>query len=427
MAFLFAGYHFDRETGLTFGTRTIQLPPKERDLLYFLLCANGKVVSKDDVVRVVWRGGFASDESISRAVYRLRLAMQTAGGPPVVSTIYSGGFRITATVQKSPAAQGSSVNALLQSQRASLTLPLLITAREFAARHTPHDSAMALQAAIQATELDPEYGSAWVALAELHVQQAWRYFSPALDAANRARKAADQALSRDARCGPAMAVQGWVRALIGAESDLGLSDLEAAVEMDSDYAPSWLLQAAALQSVGKHFAAIEAAQAALRCNAHCARALAALPLCLLYAGQADAALENAQAALARTPHLASLQSAMSLICSSQDRHPQALNHAQRALELSPFCILAQAQLAYALARSGQTDGAKKLLATLTAPGVLEPSASLAPVYLALGDTDTAMRKLQHAKAQRQPQLWAMRFDPRLRPLRTARAFAALWN
>jgi len=110
-----------------------------------------------------------------------------------------------------------------------------------------------------------------------------------------------------------------------------------------------------------------------------------------------------------------------------DGHPQALNHAQRALELSPFCILAQAQLAYALARSGQTDGAKKLLATLTAPGVLEPSASLAPVYLALGDTDTAMRKLQHAKAQRQPQLWAMRFDPRLRPLRTARAFAALWN
>jgi tetratricopeptide (TPR) repeat protein len=353
--------------------------------------------------------------------------MQTAGGPPVVSTIYSGGFRITAAVQKSAASQGSSVAALLQSRRPSVTLPLLITARQFAARHTPHDSVMALQAATEATMIDPEYGAAWVALAELHVQQALRYFAPAMDSARLARKAADQALSRDPQCGPAMAVRGWVRALIGREVALGLSDLEAAVDMDCDYAPSWLLQAALLQSVGKHLAAVEAAQMAQQCNAHCVSALAAVPWCLLQAGQLQAAQDNAQAALARTPHLAELQFVMSLIYSSQECHFEALNHAQRARELSPYCVATQAQLAYALVRSGQAGEAKALLSRMTAPGALNPSACLAPVYLALGDADAAVCGLQLAKAEFQPQLWAMRFDQRLRSLRNTRAFGALWN
>lgn len=427
MAFLFAGYNFDSEAGLSFGGRPIQLPPKERDLLQFLLQSNGKIVSKDDVVREVWRGGHASDESISRAVYRLRLAMQAAGGPPVVSTVYNGGFRISAPVQRTAGAPGSSTQALLQSNAASRVVPLVISGREYAARQTPQDVELALQAANAAIQMDPDYVPAWVSIAELHVLEATRYLRPAVDAGALALQAADKALALNARCGPAMAVRGWVRAVIDGELDAGLQDLDTALEMDADYALTSVLRAGVLQALGRHALAIESARRAQQLNAFSYTSQAVLPLNLMYAGQAQQALESAQKLARSFPGLDSVHEVLSIVCSVMDRHEEALQHAQRANVLAPHSTAIQTQLAYVLARLQRKDEASAVMENIKASPSPVPCAGLATVYSALGDSSMAVQRLKLAREKRDPHFFAMRDDPRLAGLRNARGFDALWQ
>ena len=225
MAYIFAGYSFDSETGLKFGAKEIILPPKERALLHFLLRSAGKTVSKDDVVRDVWRGGVASDESISRAVYRLRLAMQAAGGPPVVTTVYNGGFRISAVIHERLREPGSSVAELMLSRQAHRVLPMIISGREFAARLSPQDISNALRAANAAALADPGYVPAWVAIAEFHVLQAIRSALAPRLAGQLALAAAHHALELNADCGPALAIRGWVLAMIEGHLRSGLEQL----------------------------------------------------------------------------------------------------------------------------------------------------------------------------------------------------------
>lgn len=425
MAFLFAGYNFDRESGLSFGGRAIQLPPKERDLLHFLLQSHGKIVSKDDVVREVWRGGHASDESISRAVYRLRLAMQAAGGPPVVSTVYNGGFRISAPVQFSAGAPGSSTMALLQTNAASRVVPLVISGREYAARQTSQDAMLALQAATAATQMDAAYVPAWIAIAELHVLEALRYLRPAKEAGTLAVKAAEKALALNAQCGPAMAVRGWVRGLIDRDLVAGLQDLDAALQMDAEYALTSVLRAGVLQALGRHADAVDAARRAQLINAYAYNGQAVLPLNLLYSGQAQPALETAQKLGRLFPALDSVQEAISIIFSAHDRHDDALAYAQRAAQLSPHSASLQTQLAYALARLNRQLEATGILESMSGPA--EPFACMAPVHVAMGDAQGAVKKLQQAKERRDPHFFAMRDDPRLATLRGTRAFEALWD
>ena len=84
MRFKFANYTFDSNTGLRYCGQAVHLPPKEKGLLELLLTERGQVVRKDVLIEKVWAGTDVSDESISRTVYRLRVAMQSSGGPEVV-------------------------------------------------------------------------------------------------------------------------------------------------------------------------------------------------------------------------------------------------------------------------------------------------------------------------------------------------------
>lgn len=428
--FTFAGYSFDPKLGLAFGERAIALPPKERDLLQFLLSAKGKIVSKDEVVQAVWRGGVASDESISRAVYRLRLAMQAAGGPPVVTTVYNGGYRIACPILHTPeihAVHSTAPSGSSASNRHSVVLPMMLSGREFAARQTPQDLRIALEAARAATALDPQYPPAWVTLAELHILQAMRGVAPALECGQQAKDAANKALDIEATCAPAIAMRGWVQALIERRLAPGLEDLEHALKYDPHCWRSFVLKAAVMQALGDHEAAISMARRAQGLNAFAITASAALPLYLLLAGRANEAQSCAQDLVQRFPNLDSVQDILSVVLSAQGQHEQALIHAHRAAELSPHTPLMQTQLAYALARTGRSEEARHVLAALRQGELPPPWASMAPVYLALEEPQTCLELLAQARAQGQPQFYALRDDPRLLALRGEPAFIQLWG
>ena len=425
MPFVFAGYTFDRNVGLKFEGKDIALPPKERDLLYFLLEAGGKVMSKDDVVREVWRGGIASDESISRAVYRLRLAMQAAGGPPVVATVYNGGFRISAAVLREPDPQAAS-SAEVPLRNVRQIRSMLHSGREFAARLTSADTAVALHAAHAVVELEPAYVPGWLAIAEFHLLRAIRALSPARQSARQALEAVQQALALRPQCAAGLGMRGWVRAIVFGDLQEGLDDLDQALKRDADYWATYWFRAWVLQALGHQHEAVVMVRHAQALNAFSWHAAAALPQYLLYAGQPAQALEAARALVERCPVVDAVQEVMSIALSAQGLLDDALRHARRAAELGLDSPLRNGQLAYVLARLNRTDEVQQAVLAMNCPGMPSPHAAMAVVQLALGQRELAMQSLLAAKLQGLPQFFGMRDDPRMGPMAVDQDFQSLW-
>jgi DNA-binding winged helix-turn-helix (wHTH) protein len=424
--FIFAGYIFDPKSGLAFGEHSIALPPKERELLHFLLQAEGKVVSKDEVVRGVWHGGVASDESISRAIYRIRLAMQAAGGPPVVTTVYNGGYRISAAIQKKLEISNTA-NASQTSNRTSVVKPMVMCAHAFAARQSPEDLLIALQATRAATALDPQYPWAWVTLAELYIAQAHRSFTQPKEAGQYAHDAIQKALDLNPRCAPALALRGWIHAILEGQLSTGLEELNQALEIDSQCWQAFFLKTSVMQALSQHDIAISMARRAQGLNTFSIACCTALPLQLLLAGQTKDAYTSALDLVQRFASLDSVQELMSIIFSTLGDYAQALLFAKRAAQISPHTPAMHAQLAYVLARSNHQAQAVEILQSIRASDLPTPFAAIAPVYLAMGSKHAALDMLWEAKKKALPQFYCMRDDPRLSELHEEREFQHLWN
>jgi len=427
MAYVFAGYTFDRDTGLKFGATAVALPPKERDLLHFLLRANGKTVSKDEVVHELWRGGVASDESISRAVYRLRLSMQASGGPPVVTTVYNGGFRITAVIHEYLDMPRSHMSALVESRQAHIVWPMLVSGREFAARQSPKDISTALQAVTAASFIDPTYVPTWITIAELHVLQAMRSLVPPRQAGRAALKAVQRVFELSPDYGPALAIRGWVRALVDGDLRAGLADLDSAMQQDSEYWVTCLLRAWVVLALGERSEALDMARRAHALNSFSMFVSAAVPQFLMYAGQIAEALQTAQALALRFPGLDSVQEVLSIILCVDGKMEDALTCARRAAELGQGLPLMQGQLAYVLARLNRVDEVHRLLVGMEVPGMAPPYVAIAVIWLALGERERALNNLRQAQEHGAPQFFSVRNDPRLGAVQDDTAFRSLWD
>lgn len=86
------------------GEAVIRVEPRVMDLLVCLAAARGEVVSRDELIRVVWRGVPMTDEVISRCAYQLRKALG-GQGHALVRTVPKRGYQLTGEVRR-PAVDG---------------------------------------------------------------------------------------------------------------------------------------------------------------------------------------------------------------------------------------------------------------------------------------------------------------------------------
>ena len=81
--------------------REIPTQPLVFDLLHYLASRSGVVVSKDDLVRDVWKGAAVSDSAISQAISLLRRTLRASVGSSVlVRTVWGHGYRFVASSQR---------------------------------------------------------------------------------------------------------------------------------------------------------------------------------------------------------------------------------------------------------------------------------------------------------------------------------------
>jgi DNA-binding winged helix-turn-helix (wHTH) protein len=426
-AYEFAGFCFDASIGLSRSGREIPIAPTPMRVLAALLEAQGRFLSRDDVVRAGWSGGPVSDDSVSRCVYLMRRALAHPDGLGIVETAYGRGFRIAVPMRRVDGPRtGSSIARLAQLRHPS-AFETWVVARELAARRTPQDLVAALQVLEDGLDAEPGYVPSWSLLGFLRIVQANSGWSDPADGARHAIDAARRALALDPEAADALAVRGFVRiAVLGADED-GLGDLEQAVLLDPQHWLTRHLHAWGLLVAGRPEAALRSALDALALNPRGPGAAAMVATCAFFGGSPPAAtLRTARELVARPGASGTTWAIAAVAASLAGAHPEALEASRRAEQADPHCVPIATLGADVLARAGRPGDAFERLDALDARW---PGAALelrAPVHLALGDRTAAIRALRDGAARRGLHLGPMRADPRLAELVDDPALADLW-
>src|SRR5689334_1620349 len=105
MLYRFGSFAFDSQTRLLFrGQERIPLAPKAADLLFVLLEHENQLLSKDELLRLVWPGAFVEEGSLSKHIFLLR---KTLG--EVIETVPKRGYRFIGPVEHPAESNGTQV------------------------------------------------------------------------------------------------------------------------------------------------------------------------------------------------------------------------------------------------------------------------------------------------------------------------------
>ena len=84
---------------LTTASGATTLEPRVHDLLVLFCRHAGRVVTRDEILTEVWRGGIVSDNAVNKLVARLRQALKDdSRAPSYIQTVSRRGYRLSATV-----------------------------------------------------------------------------------------------------------------------------------------------------------------------------------------------------------------------------------------------------------------------------------------------------------------------------------------
>jgi DNA-binding winged helix-turn-helix (wHTH) protein/tetratricopeptide (TPR) repeat protein len=90
--------------------RVVSIEPKVMEVLLFLAANPGEVLSKDRILKEVWRDTFVGDEVLTYSMSELRKALgDDAKNPRFIATIQRRGYRLIAPVQQEPAPPAAAV------------------------------------------------------------------------------------------------------------------------------------------------------------------------------------------------------------------------------------------------------------------------------------------------------------------------------
>lgn len=157
--FMFGDYELNLQTrSLSRLEHNIPLRPRSFDVFAHLVRNAGLLITKDDIIAVVWPGVIASDESLSRCISDIRAAIDDAA-KEVIRTVPGRGYQFTAEVNVVPIVAAAVGVADTRSQKLSanqrlwgvvaIVIALTITGIGFAVfRETAHTPTMRASIAV---------------------------------------------------------------------------------------------------------------------------------------------------------------------------------------------------------------------------------------------------------------------------------------
>jgi DNA-binding winged helix-turn-helix (wHTH) protein/Tfp pilus assembly protein PilF len=410
--YTFADFVFDvSDRRLSKGGRPIPLEPKAHDVLVALVRNAGRLVTKDELMDLVWPASYVADGILAVHVSNLRKALgDRASQPDCIETVSRSGYRFVAQVTQTNGASNGLRQALGPARRPEV-YELLGRGRSHLRTFSLFEVPKAVAAFRAAIELDPSYAVAHANLALACCTQVDLRAAPHAESFAEARAAALRALAMDDGSADAQVALGAVLFLsewnwLGAEKSF-----VRALELNRDHSDAYLLYGRLAESLGRLDEGLELKLRALEREPF--SPVVHLQISMSYWNQRryDQAIEWANKALAidpEHPHAREHLSAAYLKKGDYDRHlAENITHARR--HGMPAEALEPLKAAYAA--EGRMGIVKYVLAQASNPQSRFPPLMLAIFHGEAGNLDAAFDHLQRALADRDPALVHLAVGP----------------
>jgi DNA-binding winged helix-turn-helix (wHTH) protein/Tfp pilus assembly protein PilF len=420
--YAFGPYSLDvEERRLCNAGEIVPLAPKAFDVLVALVRRAGTLVTKRELLDLVWRDVSVEEGVLPVYVSALRKSLgESVEGAAYIETVPRAGYRFRAGVsRREAAAEALSMKWPIGVLPARAEVSELIgRGRACLMAASRSEIPRAVAAFRSAIGLDPDYAAAHAGLAAAHCAEAELRLAAPEVAYTSARAAALRALAMEAANADAQVALGTVLFLSDWNWNGARRSLERALELNADHTEGWLLYGRLLEALG-----------------YLAEGLAAK-----------------QRVLERDPSSATVHLQIALSYWNQRRYDDMIAWATRSLELDPHHLLAREYLAGAYLKKGDFD--RHIAESLThasaagcAPSVLDDLRRIfdtrgragivefalranvngPPFHLALlhgeaGNLDEAFRHLDAALADRDPALAHLAVAPQWDCLRGDKRF-----
>lgn len=303
--------------------------------------------------------------------------------------------------------------------------------RYYWGRRTEASTRRALEYFQAAIAADPDYAPAYAGVADtfitLALPEAMVEVLPPDEAYPQARAAVLQALKLDPALGEARATLAHIQFQYDHDWPGGEAGFRRAIELSPNYANAhqWLaLQVLWTGRVDEALREIRAAHAldplSLTVNAN---------ECLILgsAGQFDAAIAQCRHTIEFEPNFVISHHRLGQVFLLKGAYLEAVTELRRTVELSGECPRAVAELAVAIALSGDKAQAAQLLGSLqqTAKRRYVSPFDLALIHAALGEQELALDELEQAYAEHSPSLSMLNWNPAFVQLRSTPRFIDL--
>jgi DNA-binding winged helix-turn-helix (wHTH) protein/Tfp pilus assembly protein PilF len=298
--------------------RPIALEPKAHDVLVALVRRAGRLVTRRELLDLVWPESFVNDGILAVHVTSLRKALgDDARQSEYIETVPRSGYRFVGSVTR-PAGEPVEAPGRWPCARRPEAYELFGRGRSHLLAASMNEVPNAVAAFRAATDLDPTYAAAHAGLALACCAQAELRVAPLTDSYREARAAALRALAMDGTCADAQVALGAVLYLSDWNWIGAARSLKRALDLNPNHTEAYLLYGRLLETEG----------------------------------HLDRGLEMKQRALERDPFSPLVHLQISLSYWNQRRYDEAIDWANRTLEIDPRHPHAREHLAAAYLKKG---------------------------------------------------------------------------
>ena len=278
----------------------------------------------------------------------------------------------------------------------------------------------------RAIELDPGYAGAYMGIAHSYGVLGFHAIDAPGETFPKAKASALRALEIDPALASARAPLAYAVFYYDWNWPEARREMQRCLEEAPGDSTAHNYYASFLSALGRFDEALPEWRRAQELDPLAAIARAATGRHFVFARRYEEAIYESERALELEPTFPVALGVIGIASSQLARHDAAIEALRRAIEPSSSTRY-RADLAYALARAGRPDDARRTLAELEALSKTRYVSPyyLAPAYAALGDTEAAFSRLEKAFAERSNGMTYLTVDPTLDDVRSDPRFADL--
>ena len=471
LTYEFDSYRIDVANRLVFRhDEPLPLTPKAVEILVALIAQHGAIMSKSDLMKIVWPDTIVEDGNLAQNIYLLRKTLdEGSNGTRYVETVARRGYRFVGEVREirndgqqveftNPDRPANQLRTYAPFAAAALLLVGLITTffvinarnrpsrpvtssaaeqsylrgRQFWSKQTTPALEEAIQYFNESIRRDQNYAPAYAGLADAYISLSERYDMDRhdTDALAKALAAASQAVGLDERRAEGHAALAVV--MQQSEWNWKSAELEfkRAIELDPNYAYAHQRYAFLLAALGRSADAKSEITTALKLDPNSLSISADVAQILWFDGEYQASITQFRNAIEidpSQPTAASLHRWLGLIYEERNMHEQAVAEFIESLRLqngSPERISALRQAYDAGGVKGYWLKWLQFREQRIKLGGINPF-NVAQVYALVGDMDNAFEQLQKACDDHSLPVAALRFGPTFEKLRSDQRYAAI--